>query len=100
MTPMALVRVREVGVVRDRVLRVVFSDDLVRELDFAGCHEGLFAAIQDDEVFQAVGVDPIAGTVSFPGGIDFDPDVLHGDAPAATPQHPELVRQYRLQHSA
>jgi hypothetical protein len=97
---MALVRVREAGVVGDRVLRVVFSDGLVRELDFAGCREGLFAAIQDDDVFLAVGVDPVAGTVSFPGGIDFDPDVLHGDATAASPQHPVLVRQYRLQHSA
>jgi hypothetical protein len=90
---MSLVRVTEVGVVGARVLRVVFSDGLVRELDFAGCREGLFASLRDDEVFRAVVVDPVAGTVSFPGGIDFDPDVLHGDATAASPQHPVLVRQ-------
>ena len=46
-----------------------------------------------------IDVDPVAGTVSFPGGIDFDPDVLHGDAVAAGPQQPVLVHQYRLEHS-
>ena len=96
---MPLVRVREVGVVGARVLRVVFSDGVVRELDFAGCVDGLFSSLGVDEVFQAVVVDPIAGTVSFPGGINFDPDVLRGDAAAASPQHPVLVRQYRLEHS-
>ena len=97
---MSLVRVREVGVLGARVLRVVFSDGLVRELDFAPCRGGAFASLGDDEVFRAVAVDPIAGTVAFPGGIDFDPDALHGDVSAASPQHPALVRQYRLEHSA
>jgi len=61
----------------------------------------LFASLSDDAVFGAVAIDPISGTISFPGGIDFDPDVLHGDAPAASPeQQPVLVRQYRLQHTA
>ena len=96
---MSLVRVREVGVVGARVLRVVFSDGLVRELDFAACREGVFASLGDDDVFRAAAVDPVAGTVAFPGGIDFDPDVLHGDVAAASPQHPVLVRQYRLEHS-
>lgn len=97
---MSLVRVREVRVVRDRVVRVVFTDGLVRELDFAACRDGLFVSLLDDAVFNAVAVDPIAGTVSFPGGIDFDPDVLHGDAVAASSSGPVLVRQYRLEHSA
>ena len=96
---MSLVRVREVDVVAARVLRVAFADGLVREIDFAPCREGLFAPLQDDEVFHAVVVDPVAGTVSFPGGIDFDPDVLHGDAVAASPQQPVLVHQYWLEHS-
>lgn len=95
-----MVRVREVDVVGARVLRIVFSDGLVRELDFAGCREGLFVSLQDDDVFRAVIVDPVAGTISFPGGIDFDPVVLHGDAAAASSQHPVVVRQYRLEHSS
>lgn len=97
---MSLVRVHEVEVIAARVLRVGFSDGLVRELDFMSCQKGLFASLNDDEVFDAVAVDPVAGTVSFPGGIDFDPDVLHGDAVAASPQQPVLVREYRLEHSA
>jgi hypothetical protein len=92
-----LVRVREVASSRPGCF--AFTDGLVRELDFAPCREGLFAPLQDDEVFHAVVVDPVAGTVSFPGGIDFDPDVLHGDAVAAGPQQPVLVHQYRLEHS-
>ncbi len=100
MVSVSLVRVREVVIIGTRVLRVVFSDGLVRELDFASCEEGVFTALSDDAVFGSVAVDPVAGTVSFPGGIDFDPDVLHGDAPAASPeQQPVVVRQYRLEHT-
>ena len=62
------------------MIRVIFSDGLVRELDFAACRDGLFASLADDAVFDAVQVDQVVGTVSFPGGIDVDPDVLHGDA--------------------
>lgn len=101
MSFMVSVRVCEVSVVGARLLRVVFSDGLVRELDFAGCREGLFSVLDDDEVFAAVRVDEVAGTVVFPGDIDFDPDVLHGDAAAASPhQQPVLVRQYRVERSA
>jgi hypothetical protein len=97
----SLVRVREVVIIGTRVLGVAFSDGLVRELDFASCEAGLFSSLSDDAVFGAVAIDPVSGTISFPGGIDFDPDVLHGDAPAASPeQQPVLVRQYRLQHTA
>lgn len=96
---MTLVRVRDVEVVEGRVVRVVFSDGIVRELDFAGCHDGVLAVLDDDAVFNAVSVDCVAGTVCFPGGIDFDPDVLHGDADALSPHQPVLVRQYKLEHS-
>ena len=82
------------------MIRVIFSDGLVRELDVAACRDGLFASLADDAVFDAVQVDQVVGTVSFPGGIDVDPDVLHGDAAAARHQRPVLVRQYRLECSA
>jgi hypothetical protein len=29
--------------------------------------------------FASVAVDPVAGTVAWPNGIDLDPDTLHGD---------------------
>lgn len=97
---MVAARVRDVSVAGIREFRVVFSDGLVRELDFAPCREGLFMSLSDDAVFSAVEVDQVAGTVSFPGGIDVDPDVLHGDAAASPHQQPVFLRQCRLECSA
>ena len=94
-----LARVQGVDALGGRVLRVVFSDGSVRELDFAGVLTGVLASIDDDEVFAAAAVDPVAGTVCFPGGIDFDPDVLHGDADPASGLQPVLVREYRLERT-
>ncbi len=97
MTTMA--RVVEVEHLGDRVLRVVFSDGLVRELDFAGALPGILASIDDDSVFATVDVDQIAGTVCWPNGIDLDPDVLHGDRTPASAQRVRVVREYRLQET-
>lgn len=55
--------------------------------------------IDSDETFAAAEVDAVAGTVSWPQGIDLDPDVLHGDALAASVCTPRLVREYRLEHT-
>ena len=76
-----LTRVTGVEHVGGRVLRVTFSDGLVRELDFAGTLAGVLALIGDDATFAEARVDSVAGTVCWPNGIDLDPDVLHGDAP-------------------
>lgn len=95
----ALARVRDVGVVSGRVLRISFSDGLVRELDFGGVLTGVLASLDDDEVFGAVSVDTVAGTVRFPGGIDLDPDVLYGHSPASSTRQPTVVRVYRLEHT-
>ncbi|MDH4075423.1 MAG: DUF2442 domain-containing protein [Acidimicrobiia bacterium] len=95
----ALARVREVTVTGARELRVVFTDGLVRELDFTGVLAGVLAVIDSDEAFAAAGVDVVAGTVSWPQGVDFDPDVLHGDAAPASASAPRLVREYRLEHT-
>jgi hypothetical protein len=95
----ALARVREVTVTGARQLRVVFSDGLVRELDFAGVLVGVLAVIDSDEAFAAAGLDMVGGTVSWPQGVDLDPDVLHGDAAPASANSPRLVREYRMQHT-
>ena len=52
----------------------------MRELNFTGVHSGILASIDDDAVFSSVAVDPMAGTICWPDGIDLDPDVLRGDA--------------------
>jgi hypothetical protein len=82
-----------------RVLRVTFSDGLVRELDFATALPGVLAALDDDAIFAGAAVDSIAGTVCWPSGIDLDPDVLHGDHPSASAIAPRLLREYRLQET-
>lgn len=87
-------RVTDVEHLGGRVLRVVFADGLVREIDFAGALPGVLAAIDDDEVFPTVMVDPVARTLSWPTGVDLDPDVLHGDEGSATGVGPKLVGEY------
>lgn len=95
----AFARVSDVEVIAARTLRVVFTDGLVREIDFSDVLTGVLAALDSDDVFAAVAVDPVAGTLSWPGGIDMDPDVLHGDEPAATANAPRLVREYRAERT-
>lgn len=38
---------------------------------------GVFAALQDPAYFARVAVDPVAGTIAWPNGVDLDPDVLY-----------------------
>ncbi|MGD9998026.1 MAG: DUF2442 domain-containing protein [Ilumatobacteraceae bacterium] len=87
-------RVTDVEHLGGRVLRIVFADGLVRELDFAGVLPGVLASIDDDDVFPTVTVDPVARTISWPVGVDFDPDVLHGDQDPAAGVGPRLLREY------
>ncbi len=92
-----LVRISDVEHLGERLLRVEFSDGVVRELDFAGALPGFLATIDDDEVFSTVSVDRVAGTISWPNGIDLDPDVLRGHEASATVGQARLVREYRLE---
>ena len=90
-------RVTSVEYLGGRVLRLVFSDGLVRELDFAGSLPGMLATVDEDSVFATASVDPVAGTVSWPTGVDLDPDVLNGVYESAGSVDPRLVSEYRLQ---
>jgi hypothetical protein len=73
--------VEAVEIVRPYVIRVTFDDGLVRELEFiARGHGGtVFAPLDDPDFFAQVEVDPISRTIVWPGELDFDPAVLHGD---------------------
>jgi Protein of unknown function (DUF2442) len=95
----ALARVTDVEHLGGRVLRVTFTDGLVRELDFAGPLSGVLATVDDDVTFAEAAVDSVAGTVCWPNGIDLDPDVLHGDERSASAVQPHLLREYRLQQT-
>ena len=63
-----LARVTEVEHLGARTLRVVFSDGLVRELDFAGALPGVLATLDEDITFAGATVDSTAGTVCWPNG--------------------------------
>jgi Protein of unknown function (DUF2442) len=92
-----LPRVSDVQYLGGRMLRLVFSDGLVRELDFAGALNGILATIDNDVMFPQATMDKTSGTLCWPNGIDLDPDVRHGDHDSASPFRPVVEREYRLQ---
>jgi len=76
-------RVRGVRHISEYKLELTFSDDTVAELNFL--HRvvgrgGVFAPLEDLEFFRKVTLDREAGTVAWPNGVDFCPDVLYAEA--------------------
>ena len=72
-----------VAVVGDHVLRLLFSDGTVGDVDFSGEHwTGVLEPLNDPEYFAQVSVDTEAGTVVWPNGIDLAPEPLYGQAHA------------------
>jgi hypothetical protein len=73
-------RVQRVRHIEDFRLELSFSDGTISELDFkdriAG-RGGIFSAMQDVEFFKQVHLDTEAGTIGWPNGVDFCPDVLY-----------------------
>jgi len=76
-----LVNITNVEVVKDRTVRLHFSDGSKRVVDLSPLLWGpAFKDIStDDDLFGQVRVDSEIGTISWPNGADLDPDVLHGD---------------------
>jgi hypothetical protein len=92
-----LARIVEALPLGDLRLRLTFSDGLVRKLDFApALTGGILEELRDPEVFAEVRVDKVAGTISWPNGVDLDPDVLHGDHEPAHGDPAAVLREYRL----
>jgi hypothetical protein len=72
-----ITRVRHVDKYR---LELSFSDGTTAEIDFASRivgRGGVFRPLEDVELFKEVRVDSEAGTVVWPNGVDFCPDVLY-----------------------
>ena len=79
--------ITDVQPLTERWVRLIFADGAVHEIDLSGVFQtgGVFAAIRDDrDTFEAVAVDSEFGTITWPGDIDLDPDVLRGDQPPAS----------------
>jgi hypothetical protein len=74
-----------------------FDDGLVRDLDLDDMlHGGVLDALRDTTLFAQAYVDDVAGTVTWPNGADFDPDVLHGDYEPASGAGPKMLAERRL----
>ena len=72
-----------VAVVGDHVLRLLFSDGMVGDVDLAAERwTGVLAPLNDPAFFAQVTVDRESGTVSWPGGIDLAPEPLYEQAHA------------------
>jgi len=75
-----LPRVKEVRHLRDYRLALTFADGTSKELDFKERivgRGGVFGPLENVEFFRQVQVDSEAGTIVWPNGVDFCPDVLY-----------------------
>ena len=66
--------------IRDYVLELTFSDGAVGKVDFADRvrgRGGVFLPLEDVNYFKKVQIEPEAGTIVWPNGVDFCPDVLY-----------------------
>jgi len=76
-------RVTRVRHVKDYEVEIRFSDGTIAKLDLAGRirgRGGVFEPLQDVDFFARVSVDREAGTLVWPNGVDFCPDVLYAEA--------------------
>ncbi|MFH1730917.1 MAG: DUF2442 domain-containing protein, partial [Planctomycetota bacterium] len=78
-----LVRITAVRHVRDYRLELTFSNGVKAELDFKDrvvARGGVFEELEELDFFRRVRVDPEIGTLVWPNGVDFCPDVLYSAA--------------------
>ncbi len=76
-------RIAAVRHVKDYRLELTFTSGEQAELDLRDDivgRGGVFAALEDVEVFRQVTVDREVRTIVWPNGVDFCPDVLYGRA--------------------
>ena len=80
---MMLPRVSGVRHLQDYFLEISFTDGTVAKLDFRRRvvgRGGVFEPLQRVVFFRQVSVDEEAGTLVWPNGVDFCPDVLYAEA--------------------
>jgi hypothetical protein len=72
-----LYRVTNFSIVAEYTLRVRFDDDSEQTIDFRPVLYGeAFGPLRDLALFNQVTLDPIARTLTWPNGADFDPETL------------------------
>ena len=76
-------RITQVRHVKDYCLELTFADGKQGVIDFRQRvlgRGGVFVPLEDIAFFAQVKVDPEIGTLVWPNEVDFDPDVLYGEA--------------------
>ena len=77
----------------EHTVRIVFADGEVRDVDVTPLlATPAFAPLRDPAVFEQVKVDEQTGTITWPGDVDLDPDVIY----AAEDLGPHRARIYVL----
>ncbi len=74
----AIHRVLSFDRIGEYTLRVRFEDGAEQRIDFRPVLAGkLFGPLRDPDLFGRVVIDPVAHTLVWPNGADFDPETLH-----------------------
>ena len=75
-------------------LKVDFADATSQTIDFEPVLAGeIYGPLRDLTLFNQVRLDPVASTLLWPNGADFDPATLH-DWPEYEAQLSELARRW------
>lgn len=73
-----LYKVTAFEITGDYSLRVAFDDGTEQVINFEPVLYGaLWGPLRDVNVFNQVQIDPVAQTLAWPNGADFDPETLH-----------------------
>jgi len=76
-----LVDITDVEIIGPYRLRLSFADGTVGDVDFSAREwRGVFEPLKDLGYFERVEVDPEAGTISWPDGLDMAPEPLYDEA--------------------
>ena len=72
-----LYRVVTFGIVGDYKLSISFDDGVTTTVNFESILIGpQYGPLQELSLFNQVAIDPIAATLTWPNGADFDPETL------------------------
>lgn len=72
------IKISAVDVLKDSSLRLHFNDGTIKEINLEPVLYGeLYEPLHNKEFFRQVSVDEEAGTIVWPNGADFDPDMLY-----------------------
>ncbi len=72
-----LYKITDFEIVDNYIIRVKFDDGAEQMIDFKPVLDGeMWGALQDLTLFNQVELDPVAHTLTWPNGADFDPETL------------------------